>query len=178
MIFRVNGQNVTLRDLIKEDLDDYHRWFFSEVEWQQWDAPWEKSFETSQSYKERLSQRLQKEPSAFRGRLEICVGEAHIGWVSSYLIDSNADFLAVGINIAEASYWGRGIGKEAMTLWINYLFQTRKPEYIYCETWGGNERMIKLALNLGFETIERYKKIETDGKEYHKLKFRIGDIFA
>ncbi|PKN74005.1 MAG: hypothetical protein CVU50_00070 [Candidatus Cloacimonetes bacterium HGW-Cloacimonetes-3] len=121
---------------------------------------------------------MHTEPAAIRGRLEICVDNAHIGRVSSYLIDNNADFLAVGINIAEAGYWGRGIERDAFALWIKYLFQTRKPEYIYCETWGGNQRMIKLALNLGFEIIERYTKIETDGKEYHKLKFRISDIFV
>jgi len=38
--------------------------------------------------------------------------------------------------------------------------------------------MIKLALNLGFEIIEKYTRIETDGKEYNKFKFRISDIFS
>lgn len=121
---------------------------------------------------------MHTEPSAIRSRFEICVDNTHIGWVTSYLIDKNADFLAVGINIAEANYWAKGIGKEAMTLWIKYLFQTRKPEYIYTETWGGNARMIKLALHLGFEIIERHQKIECDGKEYDKIKFRISDIYA
>ena len=178
MNMEIGGQNVSLRDLKEGDLDDYRRWFFTEAEWQKWDAPWEKSTEASQGYIDRLKQRLLSEPAAIRGRFEICVDNAHIGWVSSYLIGNNADFLAVGINITEAGYWGRGIGREALKKWIKYLFQTRKPEYIYCETWGGNERMIKLALNVGFEIIERYTKIETDGKEYNKLKFRISDIYT
>jgi len=174
----IAGQNVTLRDLVSQDLDDYRRWFFTEAEWQKWDAPWETSISASQSYIDRIAKRLHTEPPAIRGRLEICVDNAHIGWVSSYLIDNKADFLAVGINIAERGYWGTGIGRVALSLWIKYLFQTRKPTYIYCETWGGNERMIKLALNLGFEIIEKYTRIETDGKEYKKFKFRISDIFS
>jgi|GEM_PF-5446340 hypothetical protein len=34
LIMSITGQNVTLRDLVPEDLDDYRRWFFTEAEWQ------------------------------------------------------------------------------------------------------------------------------------------------
>ena len=170
------GQNVTLRDLTEQDLGDYYRWFFTEAEWQKWDAPWEKSNEGAISYIDGLSRRLQQGFPEFRSRFDIWVDHTHIGWVSCYLINNQADFLAVGINLTEADFWGKGIGSEALKMWIGYLFKTRKPEYIYCETWDGNEKMIHLALKTGFEIIEKYDKVETDGKEYSKIKFRISDI--
>jgi len=49
-------------------------------------------------------------------------------------------------------------------------------EYIYCETWSGNERMVRLALSIGFEIIENDKVLEFNGMQYNKLKFRIGKI--
>lgn len=174
----IKGPNVILRDLIQGDMNDYERWFFTETEWQKWDALWESSCNVTQSYLDRLKLRIQKEPSRLKTRMEIWVGDSHIGWVTSYLIDNKPDFLSVGINIAETSFWGKGFGKEALTLWIKYLFQSKKPEFLYCETWNGNARMVKLALSLGFEIIDRYSKVETDGIEYQKLKFRISEIIT
>jgi len=167
------GQNVTIRDLAEQDLGDYHRWFFSETEWQKWDAPWEKNDEGAQLYIDGLFKRLQLGFPEPRTRFDIYVDSAHIGWVTCYFIAGNSDFLAVGIDIVESDFWGRGIDSEALNMWISYIFLTRKPEYLYCETWSGNERMIRLALKTGFEIIEEYIKVETDGQEYTKIKFRI-----
>ena len=33
---------VTLRDMLESDIEDYVRWFTVEREWENWDAPWEK----------------------------------------------------------------------------------------------------------------------------------------
>ena len=32
---------IVLRDMIESDIEDYVRWFTTETEWSDWDAPWE-----------------------------------------------------------------------------------------------------------------------------------------
>jgi len=63
-------------------------------------------------------------------------------------------------------------------LWVEYLFENGGLESIYCETWSGNERMVRLALSIGFEVIENDKVLEHKGIKYHKLKFRIDRILT
>lgn len=35
------GEHILLRDLLPEDIDSRIRWITTELEWQNWDAPWE-----------------------------------------------------------------------------------------------------------------------------------------
>ncbi len=177
MVKEIKGQKVTLRDLTDADLNDYRKWFTKGQEWTKWDAPWEEMSDIfAQNFIQRLSNQLSKEPQEIRTRFEIEVNSTHIGWVSSYFIERNPGFLAVGISIPEENYWAKGIGKEALQLWIGYIFENCGLEYIYCETWSGNERMVRLAISIGFEIIENDKILEFNGMQYNKLKFRIGKI--
>ena len=177
MVKEIKGQKVTLRDLTVADLNDYRKWFTKGQEWTKWDAPWEEMSDIfAQNFIQRLSNQLSKEPQEIRTRFEIEVNSAHIGWVSSYLIERNPSFLAVGISIPEENYWAKGIGKEALQLWVGYIFENYGVENIYCETWSGNERMVRLARSIGFEIIENDKILEFNGMQYNKLKFRIGKI--
>jgi len=179
MANEIKGQKVTLRDLTDADLNDYRKWFIKGLEWTKWDAPWEEMSDTfAQSFIQKLSERLSKGAQEKRTRFEIEVDGTHIGWVSSYFIENNPDFLAVGIVVPEENFWGKSIGKEALQLWVEYLFENPGLEYIYCETWSGNERMVRLALGVGFEIIEDDKVLEHNGIKYHKLRFRIGNISA
>ena len=177
MVKEIKGQKVTLRDLTDADLNDYRKWFTKGQEWTKWDAPWEEMSDIfAQNFIQRLSNQLSKEPQEIRTRFEIEVNSTHIGWVSSYLIERNPSFLAVGISIPEENYWAKGIGKEALQLWVGYIFENYGVENIYCETWSGNERMVRLARSIGFEIIENDKILEFNGMQYNKLKFRIGKI--
>ena len=179
MVKEIKGKMVTLRDLTDTDLNDYRKWFTKGLEWTKWDAPWEEMSDTfAQDFVQRLSTRLSKGPQEIKTRLEIEVDGTHIGWVSSYNIERKPDFLAVGISIPEDEFWAKGIGREALQLWIGYIFENRGLEHIYCETWSGNERMVRLALRIGFEIIENDKVLEYNGVQYNKLKFRIGKIPA
>ena len=172
MITEITGKIVTLRDTTADDLNDYRNWFKAGMEWTKWDAPWEEMSEDyATSFIDNLSKRIQRGAQKLKTRLEIWVDNTHIGWVSCYYIEINPESLAVGISIPEMSYWGRGIGREALEMWIQYLFQTRPLEQIYCQTWSGNERMVRLALSMGFELIEGDRTVQVRGKPYKKLKF-------
>ena len=38
---KIKNENIILRDMIESDIDDYVRWFTTETEWSNTDAPWE-----------------------------------------------------------------------------------------------------------------------------------------
>lgn len=178
MITEITGKTVTLRDTAPADLADYRRWFTKGLEWTKWDAPWEEMSEDfAESFVGKLAKRMQKGPQELKTRFEIWADHTHIGWVTHYYIGNNPEHIAVGISIPEQAFWGRGIGREALEIWIQHLFQTRPVAYIYCETWSGNERMVRLALSLGFEIMESDRDIEVNGHPHKRLKFRLARAF-
>ncbi|MDD3562552.1 MAG: GNAT family N-acetyltransferase [Candidatus Cloacimonetes bacterium] len=173
MITEIAGNIVTLRATTADDLKDYRAWFTKGLDWTKWDAPWEEMSEDfAASFIDRLSKRIQKGPQELKTRFEIWVDNTHIGWVTSYYIENKPEYLAVGISIPEMAFWSRGIGREALEMWVQHLFQTMPLEQVYCETWSGNERMVRLALSIGFELIESDRIVEVNGKPYQKLKFK------
>ena len=74
----------------------------------------------------------------------------------------------MGIGIYDPSRWGKGIGYEALGLWAEHLFATN-PEYVRLDlrTWSGNERMMRLAVRLGFRLEARFRNARIVDGEYH-----------
>ena len=172
IFMKIEYKNIVLRDEVIADIEDDIRWNTVETEWSLWDAPWEteeylRNFDP-EKFREEEIKRLRKPKDVPRWGFEIDTSDcAHIGSVSSYLIDENyrwvrakdlkegqRAFRAVGIEISESSYWGRGLGTNALGAFIKYLLDCGEKE-IYTQTWSGNERMINCALRLGFEECHR-----------------------
>lgn len=119
-----------------------------------------------------------------RWKFEIEFCGKHIGWVSSYCIDEgfawvSADsvqegqrkYRAVGINICDKMYQGKGLGTKALEAFIQY-YRDKGYSEIFTQTWSGNTRMIKLAERLGFKECGR--KIgfrEALGEKFDGLTF-------
>ena len=101
----------------------------------------------------------------------------HIGSVSTYRIDDDfciaqdGPHLAVGIDINSIEFRGHGYAVRALRLLIDYLLEAGERE-LYCQTWSGNARMIKLALKLGFvECCRKPGLREVRGQRYDGLTF-------
>jgi len=160
--------NIILRDRIPADLADYRRWLSTETAWLDWDAPWEGNDpQFNNKYLERLEQRLRQPLPT------ICHADgAHIGLVNAYHIDGDRERLAVGIGLRESSYWGKGLGSQAFLLWLGYQFSATGRERIYCQTWSGNTRMVKLATKSHFSECERIRNLHAiQGQRYDALTF-------
>lgn len=168
-------KDIYFRDFQPEDLVNYRRWYTEETAWMQWDAPWKTKEE---GFKEKalnqLEKQAQKPVRGIRGSLEICHKEGvHIGRVSSYYLDQEYQRLAIGIGIRESSYWRKGLGKTALSLWLAYLFHNTGRNWLFCETWSGNEPMIFLAKTMGFIVVQHRPAYQVvDEKPVH------GYIFA
>lgn len=186
---RIIFEDIVLRDMQESDIEDYVRWFTTETKWNDYDAPWE-PIEDPNEESQRTSwreyyERIKNAPEdRIRWKFEIEWNGRHIGWVSSYLIDENYEWVgkikegqtayrAVGIGICESDVWGHGVGTKVLRTFMNYYFDQGCHE-LYIQTWSGNIRMIRCAQKLGFQECEReIGNREVNGKKYDGLTFRM-----
>lgn len=186
----ITYENIVLRDMKESDIEDYVRWFTTETEWMDTDAPWEK--EESDEQAERAGWREYYEAvkdmpeKAIRWKFEIEWNGIHVGWVSSYMMDEQFEWIAfgdiregqtahraVGIDICEPAAWNQGIGTNALRAFTQYYFRNGF-DTLYTQTWSGNTRMVRCAEKLGFKECNRYVgKREVDGKKYDALTFNL-----
>jgi|GEM_PF-307701 len=173
----MTNKNITLRYIKESDISDYIRWTTTDIEWYDWDAPWETDDGGNFVIAQMAS--LEKTPQIY-SKLEIdTIDGKHIGWVSSYNINNDHDKTAVGIGIPTVNDRGKGYGKNALTLFMAYLFASKS--ILYTQTWSGNAAMIRLAESIGFAETGRIKNLrEVKGKRYDALTFSITkeDFFA
>jgi RimJ/RimL family protein N-acetyltransferase len=73
-----------------------------------------------------------------------------LGWVNRYVEKRFPDSWLVGIDICEDEYLNRGIGTEALRLWVDYLFANSDIHRIGFATYSFNPRMRRVAQKLGF----------------------------
>ena len=188
------NDDVTLRDIRREDIADYIRWETVETEWQLWDAPWLYEGRTPEQCECELKKYIEKlgrwvseaseySDSSFRSRFEIDYQGRHVGSCASYLIDSDCNILdgqgveplgrAIGICVFDPQYRRRGIASMALTGFIDYL-KAHGSQRIFTQTWSGNERMIALAQKLGFAEFRRKDGIrQVRGGIYDGLTFEL-----
>jgi len=167
-----NG-NIVLRYIKESDIDNYVRWTTVETEWQNWDAPWEWLEDDDFDFVGFRRNELGKDPG-FYSRLEIETTDGdHVGWVSCYNFDyEGEEVLGVGLDIPATGHRGKGLGQDALTLYMAHLFG--KHDVLYTQTWSGNSPMIRLAEKIGFAEVRRLKDIrEVRGKKYDGLTFSI-----
>lgn len=180
-------RKVVLRDMGEADIEDEIRWNTVETQWAQWDAPWEslealKSFDPAAHRRTELEQ-LKKPKPEIRNTLELDTEDGvHIGSVASYFVDQDFNwisktqpgqtrFRALGLDISESRYWGKGLGTQALTAWILYFGEHGERE-LYLQTWSGNTRMIRCAMKLGFQEVCRKPGIrQVRGETWDGLTF-------
>ena len=161
---------VVLRDMRETDIEDYVRWFTSETEWMRTDAPWETENTSPEaerkSWTEYYGSVRDLPEDSFRWKFEIEWDGRHVGWVSSYTdleyMENPLSIPAVGIDIPVSFCRDRGIGTEALRLFIRYL-KEKGFSSVFTQTWSGNAAMLKVAEKLGFRTVCRMPGYRTVG---------------
>lgn len=186
----IQFNNIILRDMKESDIEDYVRWFTTETQWMDWDAPWETDrldAETERKNWTEYYESMREMPDEVtRWKFEIEAEGRHIGWVSSYLTDENYEWISpkqvkdgqkvhrtVGIDICESSIWDKHLGTNALCAFIRYYADHGCKE-IYTQTWSGNVRMIHVAEKLSFQECNRDKgEREVRGEKYDGLTFML-----
>lgn len=82
----------------------------------------------------------------------ICTNENNkpIGFAGFINIDYKNSKAELYIGIGETDYWGKGLGKEAINLQINFGFMVMGLNRIYTYNWVDNTRVIEMNKNFGF----------------------------
>ena len=157
-----SGARVILRDRLPDDVDRWIYWRSHGV-WREYDAPWE-TLALSVS-----PDRLNEIRKTF---LESCVDGLPIprksaiisttelkplGSVNRYEEKRFPSTWSVGIAICEDEYLDRGIGTEALALWIHYLLNNSDVHRLALATYSFNHRMLRVAEKVGFahEGVDR-----------------------
>jgi RimJ/RimL family protein N-acetyltransferase len=179
---RIEGAAVVLRDAVPDDLEAMVRWWTTELAWTDWDAPWEPIPTDEAKIRASFEQQIARAPDLPRSRLMIALpDDTPVGRVNLYRLrdepgeeESDQDRIALGINLHESPLWGKGLGTEAFALWTDYVFREHDRDTLYCETWSGNERMLRVAERLGFEVIRRRENLrKVRGERYDALRFAV-----
>lgn len=171
--FKIEGKNVNLRTIIEPDLIDYKRWSDPNLEAWKYDGPWYKTDYRDMSVGRKKCFASDQIPPFSKLEIETNKG-IHIGWVTVYYKKNDIHLIEIGIDIVESEYCNKGLGTEAMYLWIDYLFKERSFSRIGFSTWDGNKRMIAVGLKLGFiEECRIRRGCQVEGKFYDRIKMGI-----
>ena len=167
--------------MIESDISDYVRWFTSETEWMDYDAPWESK---GSSYDEELQGWTEYYQSIkdlakdeLRWKFEIEYDGKHVGWVCAYFdldyLDNKENIPAIGIDIPEKSVYNHGVGTEALKQFIEY-YKKHGYKHLFIQTWSGNKRMIRVIEKLGFSLYYTKKDFRVvNGQKYDALTFKM-----
>jgi RimJ/RimL family protein N-acetyltransferase len=150
------GGRVLLRGWIASDIDHYVRWQ-TQGEWRLFDAPWYEcptamTAEDETHNREWFMEQLKGgDESWLNTRAVIATPDyTPLGWVNRYGEKKNPGVCFVGIDTCEDTYLNRGLGTEALQLWVDYLFAASDVHKLGLETWSFNPRMIRVAEKVGF----------------------------
>lgn len=181
----IEGRGVVLRDIRLDDLDAYAAWHKPGHLWQDYDGPDLNPPRTPEQAATEIAETVARirahiETGRFaqpRSRLVIAdrTSDRLVGTVSRYLADEQLGWQAVGIVVFDDRLWGRGLGYEALGLWVEYQFRAN-PDWhrVMMSTWSGNLRMARLAASLGFVEEARYRRARrVRGEWYDSLGYGI-----
>lgn len=73
-----------------------------------------------------------------------------IGQCALFQFDPVARTCALGITIGDKAYWGKGYGRDAVRLLLDWAFRLRNFRKVWLSVWGNNERGIRAYKACGF----------------------------
>ncbi len=167
---------VILRDWLVKDLDEYAFWNTGKRKWMDYDAPYyskpsaQETQRRVEEYERKISHNDWPIP---RKQLVIASKNTDelIGTVSWYWQSEETNWKSIGIALYDEHHWGKGLGYEALYLWVTYLFRECKEIVrLDLRTWSGNKGMMRLAEKLGFREEARFRKARiVDGCYYDSI---------
>lgn len=152
----LKGERVTLRGLTRDDLPRIHE-FNNDLDVELaggGDTPMPQAFE-------RLVADFEREVAA-GGRdgawFAIEVDGLVIGQCGLMHPNDTAHTCELGITIGDKAYWGRGYGREAVALLLDYAFRLRNYRRVWLWVHAANERAISAYRASGFKEEGRLRE--------------------
>ena len=83
-------------------------------------------------------------------RFSIDADDKLIGHCALFRFDDTARTCELGITIGDKCYWGRGYGRDAIPVLLDYAFRLRNLRRVFLSVNGSNERAIRAYRASGF----------------------------
>ncbi len=162
---------IILRSLELNDLDEYLRLNHPDQLFHQFNGPYFKknSLAELETWVNKVREKLERGVvNPFVKMIANAYTNKILGEVSFYWRSKETNWMEIGVVIFDEQYWGKGIGKQALSLWITEQFDKR-PELVRIgwTTWSGNTAMVKLSKSLGFKQEACYRKARIVEGAYH-----------
>lgn len=141
----LKGQKVLLRPVEREDLKRMHE-LHANVELEIFGGGGDWSPRSFASYEKWYDKQLEKQQSWFA----IEADGKMIGDMGLHHESRQDQATSFGIGIGDLDYVGKGYGREAMRLFLDYVFRIRGWRRIWLETSANNERAIRAYKAIGF----------------------------
>jgi len=146
----LNGENVTLRALTREDMQVLWRWS-NDVEYELLSGGDPPRPQTLHSWEKWYDDRIA--PSYGTTQIDFAIDHdsTMIGTCGLFDIDSVTQTSQLGIGIGEREHWNKGYGREAIGLLLDYAFRLRGLRRIWLKTSSNNERALRCYRACGFQ---------------------------
>ncbi|TOY85003.1 GNAT family N-acetyltransferase [Levilactobacillus brevis] len=166
---------VRLKPLASEEVAAFWQLAFRDpqAEWTQWNGPY--FHDHVPTYAEFVTGHGHEAYEDQPWRQVIWVDDQMVGMVSAYYDDAPLNrWLDVGIIIYDQHRWQRGIGRTALSQWIDWLWTQTPLPHIGLTTWSGNQRMCHLAESLGLREEARVRQVRYwQGRYWDSVKYGV-----
>lgn len=95
----------------------------------------------------------------------------YIGSCALFNFDETGRTCELGIGIGDKAYWGKGYGREAVNLLVDYAFRYRNFRKVWLRVHGRNERAQKAYVACGFREEGRLREHVWSAGSYDDLVF-------
>jgi RimJ/RimL family protein N-acetyltransferase len=92
-----------------------------------------------------------------------------IGQCALFNINPHAQTCELGITIGDKAYWGRGYGRESISLLVEYAFRHRNFHKVWLEVHASNARALRAYAACGFRQEGRLRAHVWSNGEYDDL---------
>jgi N-acetyl sugar amidotransferase len=166
----IPGNKIYLRSLTIEDASAEYCSWLNDPEVNQYLETRKSTIEELKSY---IHKQIEDPNSIFVGIFD-SHNDVHIGNIKLEPINWNEKTAVLGILIGNKYYWGKGIGTEATSIFVDYAFTSLKLNAIKLGVIPENKGAIKVYEKVGFKSVEtRRGVINHDGKIFDDLVMEI-----
>lgn len=144
----LSNERIKLRKMTLEDTEIYHKWRNDYDVMSYTDPSFDtRTYEETETFVKQVTQANDSKSYI----IEYRENEKAIGITSLIHIDTKNRNAECIIDIGEKDYWGQGIGKEALTMLLDYAFLELNLHKVSLRVFSFNDRAITLYEKLGFE---------------------------
>lgn len=166
---------IKIRKIKENDLVMYWEIAYRDnLEWMKWNGPY---FNDPIYTKEQFINEIGPKYYLNNSRRQVITyNQEIVGLVSYYFEDEPLNFWPeIGILIFNNTLWGKGIGKQALSIWIDSIFSEHsKVQRLGFTTWSGNKRMMALGEKIGMKCEAQIRKVRYyDGQYWDSVKYGI-----